>query len=246
MLWVLPTRMTDRDVSSHHLLTAASLASLLILRHRSPRSSLFSHSPLTFSLATAFRVRGSITPACPELISVSAITVFAHEGLVGSLHFPLRPTMQRCALESNIHSNMMWHLKPQREHRLMLAVLLHSQWSPLYLPLKQEQTVMIYSFSTFYLSNHHVLIWVVIFCCCFSLVDKKICKAQQMSQTWRAKGSSWPLDKMDWAVLQEIGMINPSLNMNLNELILGILVLMYVLTEKNHSEDKSNSFGTML
>lgn len=51
---------------------------------------------------------------------------------------------------------------------------------------------------------------------------------------------------MDWAVLQEIGMINPSLNMNLNELILGILVLMYVLTEKNHSEDKSNSFGTML
>lgn len=44
--------------------------------------------------------------------------------------------------------------------------------------------------------------------------------------------SSWPSDEMDWAVLQEIGMINPSLNMNLNELILGILVLMYALSER--------------
>lgn len=33
-------------------------------------------------------------------------------------------------------------------------------------------------------------------------------------------------------MLQEIGMINPSLNMNLNELILCILVLMYALSEK--------------
>lgn len=36
---------------------------------------------------------------------------------------------------------------------------------------------------------------------------------------------------MDWALLQKTGTINPSLNMNLNELILGILVLMYVLNE---------------
>lgn len=43
--------------------------------------------------------------------------------------------------------------------------------------------------------------------------------------------SSWSLDEMDWALLQKMGTINPSLNMNLNELILGILVLMYVLNE---------------
>lgn len=43
--------------------------------------------------------------------------------------------------------------------------------------------------------------------------------------------SSWSLDEMDWALLQKTGTINPSLNMNLNELILGILVLMYVLNE---------------
>lgn len=43
--------------------------------------------------------------------------------------------------------------------------------------------------------------------------------------------SPWSLDEMDWALLQKTGMINPSLNMNLNELILGILVLMYVLNE---------------
>ena len=36
---------------------------------------------------------------------------------------------------------------------------------------------------------------------------------------------------MDWALLQKTRTINPSLNMNLNELILGILVLMYVLNE---------------
>lgn len=43
--------------------------------------------------------------------------------------------------------------------------------------------------------------------------------------------SSWSSDEMDWALLQKTGTINPSLNMNLNELILGILVLMYVLNE---------------
>lgn len=36
---------------------------------------------------------------------------------------------------------------------------------------------------------------------------------------------------MDWALLQKTGTINPSLNMNLYELILGILILMYVLNE---------------
>ena len=39
------------------------------------------------------------------------------------------------------------------------------------------------------------------------------------------------LDEMDWALLQKTGTINLSLHMNLYELILGILVLMYVLNE---------------
>lgn len=39
------------------------------------------------------------------------------------------------------------------------------------------------------------------------------------------------LDEMDWALLQKTGTINPSLNMNLYELILGILILMHVLNE---------------
>lgn len=38
-------------------------------------------------------------------------------------------------------------------------------------------------------------------------------------------------DEMDWALLQKRETINPSLSINLNELILGILVLMYVLNE---------------
>jgi len=42
---------------------------------------------------------------------------------------------------------------------------------------------------------------------------------------------SWSIDEMDWALLQKTGTINPSLNMNLNELILSILVLIYVLNE---------------
>lgn len=53
-----------------------------------------------------------------------------------------------------------------------------------------------------------------------------------MSQTSRDKGTfPWSVGEMDWALLQKTGTINPSLNMNLNELILGILVLMYVLNE---------------
>lgn len=64
---LLPTRMTEWEVSSHHLLTALTHWSVLILRYRRPWAPQFAHSLLPFILAVRFSTQHSIVSAWSQL-----------------------------------------------------------------------------------------------------------------------------------------------------------------------------------
>lgn len=227
----------------------ASLTSLLILGYRRPRASLFAHSPLTFTVAIMFSVRGSITRPAQSWCQCLPSLCLPIKDLLAPCIFLCGP---RCSV---VHwkaiSILTWcdmgNLRGSTGLCWLCCCTVNSP--PLCLPLKQEQTVMIYGL-TFYLFiflSFYLLIYSFFLFMqsprfvlgCYFLLLFFLGKQVDMQSTadvpnLKSQGniSSWPLDEMDWAVLQEIGMINPSLNMNLNELILGILVLMYALSER--------------
>lgn len=227
----------------------ASLTSLLILGYRRPRASPFAHSPLTFTVAIVFSVRGSITRPAQSWCQCLPSLCLPIKDLLAPCIFLCGP---RCSV---VHwkaiSILTWcdmgNLRGSTGLCWLCCCTVDSP--PLCLPLKQEQTVMIYGL-TFYLFiflSFYLLIYSFFLFMqsprfvlgCYFLLLFFLGKQVDMQSTadvpnLKSQGniSSWPLDEMDWAVLQEIGMINPSLNMNLNELILGILVLMYALSER--------------
>lgn len=116
----------------------------------------------------------------------------------------------------------------------MLAVLLHSLWSSFIPVTKAEANSYDLYYFQFLFKQSTCFALGCYFLLLFFLGRQVDMQSTADVPNLKSQGnvSSWPLDEMDWAVLQEIGMINPSLNMNLNELILGILVLMYALSEK--------------